>query len=305
MLKHARIALAVCALLSVWAAPSLAQMGAFSGFDSIRAGSIQSNARTGDFSIPKRFTVTRAGTDVSGDSAHGNATSKLIFVDGNVVVHMEHSLSLVGQQSSAESGPSTLTCDHLRIDGTRRLYHALGNVSYVEASRSTRADRADIDEATNQLRLEGHVSITGAAQSSSKGPGGFDTVRAATMSSNSNTGEFVIPNHFSASRQGVEISGDHAQGYVGKGMSVTGHVLVRIPRRSAMLTCERLQIDEAQRVYHALGNVRYSEPARVLIADRADMNETNSIVHLQGNVHISDTSTPEPVMHHPAQHTGK
>lgn len=283
-LRGALFALSVCLAFSI--APAGAQMGAFSGFDSIHAPAIQSNARTGGFTIPGRFTATRSGTQISGDSASGNAVTKLVTIDGNVVVHLTHSLSLAGEASDPNTGPSTLTCDHLDIDGEHRLYHAVGRVSYVQGARSFRADRADMDEATNQLRLEGHISIAGAMQGQSSSSNGFDTMRTATINSNSHTGEFSIPSHFIATRQGVEISGDHARGYLGKSMSVFGHVIVHMPRRSATLTCERLNIDEAQRVYHANGNVHYREPSQDFSADHADINNTTAIVHLTGNVHV-------------------
>lgn len=86
-------------------APARAQVGSFSGFDSIHTASIESNARTGDFTIPSRFTASRDGMEVSGDRANGNAATELVTVEGHVVVHITRSVSLVGKKAARRKGP--------------------------------------------------------------------------------------------------------------------------------------------------------------------------------------------------------
>jgi lipopolysaccharide assembly outer membrane protein LptD (OstA) len=270
-------------------APTYAQVGSFSGFDSIHTGSIESNARTGDFTIPSRFTASRNGVEVSGDRANGNASTELVTVEGHVVVHITRSVSLVGEKSGAAKGPSTLTCDHLEVDALNHHYHATGNVHYVQGARALSGDRADLDDETNQMRLEGNVSIAGAGQSGLAG--GFDSLKTNTINANSGAGDFTIPGRFQAVRQGVEISGDRARGNTNRNeTTVLGHVVVKIAKRSGILTCDRLEIDGTHRLYHAVGNVQYMEPSRELVADTAEMNEATHMLHLVGNVRVTDTS---------------
>jgi lipopolysaccharide export system protein LptA len=271
------------------ASPLRAQAEGFGGFDSIHASSIESNAMTGDFTIPSSFTASRQGIEISGDRASGNASSKLVTVDGHVVVHITRSISLAGEAAGSGKGPSTLTCDHLEIDAENRHYHATGNVHYVQGERSMTADSADLDEASNQMRLEGHVSVAGAGQSGIAG--GFDSLRTAKITSESSAGDFTIPGHFQAVRRGVEISGNRARGNTNHNqISVIGNVVVKFVKRSGTLTCERLEIDGAHHLYHAIGDVHYTEPSRELVADTADMNEATHMLHMEGHVHATDTS---------------
>ena len=87
-----------------------------------------------------------------------------------------------------------LTCDRLEIDAQSKFYHATGNVHYVQGARALSADQADLNEATNQMRLEGNVSIAGAGQSSAAG--GFDSLKTSTINAESGTGNCTIPGHF-------------------------------------------------------------------------------------------------------------
>jgi lipopolysaccharide assembly outer membrane protein LptD (OstA) len=269
-----------------------AQAG-FGGFDSLHAGSLQSNARTGDFTIPTPFTASREDITISGDRASGNASSQLVTIDGHIIVHMKRSVSVTGQAAGSEQGPSTMTCDHLEIDAQSRHYHATGNVHYVQKERSMTADVADFDEASRRMRLEGHVAIAGAGKSNVAG--GFDSLKTATIGSDSSTGDFTIPGSFQATRQGVDISGDRAHGNTRSNkVSVIGDVVVKVLKRSGMLTCDRMEIDGARRLYHAIGNVRYIEPSRDLAADSADMNEATHMLHMKGHVRVTDTHNEKP-----------
>jgi lipopolysaccharide assembly outer membrane protein LptD (OstA) len=296
-------ALGLAALALAAASRVCAQFGGgFGAFDTVHAGAITSNDRTGDFSIPGRFSASRQGTEIDGDRAQGNAGTKQVVVDGNVVVHFSKPLVVVGGGPAA-SGPSTLTCDQLQIDGARQVYHAIGHVHYLAAGRETTSDRAELDGATNLLHLEGRIAISAAG--GQNGVGGFDTIKAATIDSDAVSGNFTIPGHFTATREGLEIAGDHAKGNsVSKQVSITGNVVVTMRAGNAMketpapsptaspqvstLTCDRLDIDGVHRVYHAIGNVHYHEPTRDITADRADMTEATSHIHLEGNVHVTD-----------------
>jgi lipopolysaccharide assembly outer membrane protein LptD (OstA) len=281
-----RRALSVAALIA-WGSSVRAQ-GGYGGLDSIHASSIQSNTKTGDFTIPSPFTASRQDLTISGDRASGNATSKFVTVDGHVVVHFMRSVSLAGEAAGSEKGPSTLTCDYLEIDAQNRHYHATGNVHYVQGGRSMTAGVADFDEASRHMRLEGNVAVAGAGKSGVAS--GFDSLKTATISSNSTAGDFTIPGRFQATRRGVDISGDRALGNTRRNqVSVIGHVVVKVMDRSGILTCDRMVVDGAHHMYHAIGHVRYTEPSRELVADKADMNEAKHMLHMEGNVRVSDT----------------
>ncbi|HTV73380.1 MAG TPA: LPS export ABC transporter periplasmic protein LptC [Candidatus Acidoferrales bacterium] len=300
-------ALIVAALLLGVVAPARAQFSTFGAFDTVHTNALQSNERTGDFTIPGRFTATRQGTEIEGDRAQGNAATKQVEIDGNVVVHFTRPLQIVGEPPSSAQGPSTLTCDQLQIDGAHQVYHAIGNVHFTQNTRETTSDRADLDGATDQLRLSGRIAIreTGGSHS---GVGGFDTIQAAAIDSNPVTGNFTIPDRFTATREGLQITGDRATGNsVTKRVSITGNVVVVLesvpvngpspspvpsPTATPMpptLTCDRLDIDGVHRVYHAIGDVHYQEPGRDITADRADISEVHTHLHLQGNVHVTET----------------
>lgn len=293
-------ALLCVAAAAAWATPAFAQFSGFGAFDSVHSSSIETNDRTGDFSIPGRFAATRQGTEIDGDRAQGNAGTKQVTVDGNVVVRFTKPLVIMGEGASGAQGPSSLTCDQLQIDGARQVYYAIGNVHYISGDRETTSDRAELDGATNQLHLEGRIAIRGTGGVHGGGIGGFDTIQAATIDSDATSGDFTIPGRFTATREGLQITGDHATGNsVSKRVSITGNVVVTLssaaerapsPVPSAAtttLTCDRLDIDGVHRVYHAIGNVHYHEPARDITADRADMSEVHTRIHLVGNVHVT------------------
>ena len=151
------------------------------------------------------------------------------------------------------------------------------------------AQSADFDEETSRLLLEGDVSVAGTGKSGVAG--GFDSLQTAKITSNSTLGDFMIPGHFHATRQGAEITADRASGNTRSNKaSIVGHVVVNIPRRGGTLTCDQLNIDGAHRIYHAIGNVHYQEPSREATADRADIDEAGHMLRMRGNVHVTDTS---------------
>lgn len=130
--------------------------GTFAGFDSIQTDTIDWNANTGAFTLPKRFTATRSGSSISADHATGNSKSKIVHATGNVVVHQRPSGDA---NSKLGNDPSTLTCDKLDADASIKLYTATGHVHFVQADRDATADTGTLDDATNTLHLKGNVHI--------------------------------------------------------------------------------------------------------------------------------------------------
>jgi lipopolysaccharide assembly outer membrane protein LptD (OstA) len=160
-----------CALVFVLGAAgssgrtALAQsLDSIGGFD-IRSSSIDYNYTTGAYRIPTRFTAVNGGTDVSADRATGNSKQKILTADGNVVVHQNGPLQNHGAQAQKFTQvPSTLTCDHLNADGTAKTYTASGNVHFTQGQREATGDRGTLNDATNQLHMDGHVTIKDGGQ---------------------------------------------------------------------------------------------------------------------------------------------
>ena len=135
------------------------------GFDRIRTAKIDFNINSGDFTIPGHFSATRAGTDVTADRASGNSKTKSLHAEGNVVVHQNQPLANRGKTTDLTQRPSTLTCDKLDVDGTRKLYTATGNMHFTqEGGRDATADRAVLDDVTHLLHMEGHVRVQNGEQ---------------------------------------------------------------------------------------------------------------------------------------------
>ncbi len=133
------------------------------GFDHIQTDKFDYNLNTGDFSIPGHFTATRQGTDVTADRANGNAKQKIMHASGHVIVHQNGAAG--GHESVLTQQPSTLTCDKLEVDGTRKLYTATGNMHYSqEGGREASSDNAVLDDANHHLHMEGHVHVRNGEQ---------------------------------------------------------------------------------------------------------------------------------------------
>jgi tRNA threonylcarbamoyl adenosine modification protein (Sua5/YciO/YrdC/YwlC family) len=154
------IAFLIAMLFFTLAGPALAQseLRNFGDFDYVKLSSFDLNEKTGDVSIPNRFTGMRAGTEISGDRMTGNRKTKHYTVDGNVVIHRDTPLTNRGEVTRLTKGPSTLTCDKLLIDGNQKTYSAVGHVHYVEGKRDITAERGTLDDTTNKLHVEGHVN---------------------------------------------------------------------------------------------------------------------------------------------------
>jgi lipopolysaccharide assembly outer membrane protein LptD (OstA) len=131
------------------------------GVWTVHANSLDANFKNGDFSTPAKVVMTRAGGDVSADRANGNYKKRVLFLNGHVVMHDSQGSA----QQSLEGGPpgpptpSTLTADKAQIDGTAKVYKAIGNVHYVQADTVVDADNGTLNDADHTLLLEGAVHI--------------------------------------------------------------------------------------------------------------------------------------------------
>jgi lipopolysaccharide export system protein LptA len=149
------------------------------GFDELYAQDVQFNDKSGEFSIPNRFKATRGGTEVNGDRAKGNSKTKITDVTGNVVVHMTRPLAEHPDLASQSQDPSTLTCDHLHVDGMTKSYLADGHVHFTQGLREATADRGTLSDVTHILHMEGRVHLRD----------GESTFESDTIDYNTLTGE--------------------------------------------------------------------------------------------------------------------
>jgi lipopolysaccharide transport protein LptA len=133
--------------------------------------------------------------------------------------------------------------------------------------------------------------------------GGFDTISTKSIDTNLNTGDFTVPGHFTATRQGTEISADRATGNSKrKVVHATGHVVVhrtgggvpgegeqgKVTQEPSTLTCDTLDVDGVKKYYVATGNVHFTQEDREATADRGTLDDVSNELHLIGNVHIRD-----------------
>ncbi len=146
-------------------APSpAAASGAGAAFDlgvwTVHASSVDANFKTGDFSTPAKVVMTRTGGDVTADRANGNYKTQIVNLVGHVVMHdSQGDYGGIGGQGAGSNGPSTLTADKAAIDGTAKIYKAIGNVHYVQADTVVDADTGTLNDATHDLLLNGNVRI--------------------------------------------------------------------------------------------------------------------------------------------------
>ncbi|HEV3156571.1 MAG TPA: LptA/OstA family protein [Candidatus Baltobacteraceae bacterium] len=131
--------------------------------------------------------------------------------------------------------------------------------------------------------------------------GGFQ-LQVQAIDYNDKTGNFTIADHFTGTREGTEISGDHAKGNSRtKMMEVFGHVVVHqtapleprtelssVGKEPATLTCDRLTIDGNQKLYTAIGDVHYLQGTQGASAERGSLNQTTHIMHMEGHVHMQN-----------------
>jgi lipopolysaccharide export system protein LptA len=138
--------------------PDRAGFSHVAGFDHIQTDDVKYNLNTGEFSLKDRFTAVREDTDITADTGSGNSKKKVLHAQGHVIVHSKKRIEGSGASAVTEE-PSTLTCDKLDVDGTRKLYQATGSVHFTQGDRDATADAGTLDDAHNVLHLEGHVHI--------------------------------------------------------------------------------------------------------------------------------------------------
>jgi lipopolysaccharide assembly outer membrane protein LptD (OstA) len=125
----------------------------------------KSNLNTGEFTMPEHVKFYRPGTDVVGDSAHGNYNDELVTISGHVVLHDSGNAPEASQAGAAPgSGPATLLCDELQIDAKRRIYVATGNVHFVQGDQTFTGNSGRLDQGTHLLDLSGNVRLTKGTQ---------------------------------------------------------------------------------------------------------------------------------------------
>jgi len=149
------------------------------------------NQKTGDFTIPSDVKFTQPGTDVTGDHATGNSIKKSVKITGHVVLHNSKPVSTLGITSpNSSSEPQTLTADELDVDGPTKVYVAIGNVKFTQASKVVTADRGELDEKSHLLKLHGNVHVDDSAtgQSMVAEDVTYDT-QAETVTASGKSGE--------------------------------------------------------------------------------------------------------------------
>ncbi len=174
------IAASACVTSLAWAAaPASSSFTHVAGFDHIVTDKFEYNLNSGDFTIPGHFSATRAGTDLSADSATGNSKRKMLHAVGRVVLH-----STQGAGGGISQRPSTLTSDKLDADGFRKLYTATGNMHFVqEGGREANSDNAVLDDANHHLHMEGNVHVRNGEQTIDAAVLDYDTLSGQLIGS--------------------------------------------------------------------------------------------------------------------------
>jgi lipopolysaccharide export system protein LptA len=163
MFRSAALA-AAAALVLLGASPSPGPAPSGAGSTTINGYRVETsttdwNANTGAFTMPNEVRVTRGGSDARGDRAHGNSKAGIFVLEGNVVLH-DNGEAPEGRQVGPEyTGPATLTCDTLTIDSKGKNYDAVGNVHFVQGSRTGVAHHATLNDVTHQLHMDGDVLL--------------------------------------------------------------------------------------------------------------------------------------------------
>lgn len=137
--------------------PATMQVGVWT----VHASSLDANFKNGDFSTPDKVVMMRVGGDISADRANGNYKKQVVYLNGHVVMHDSTGNygGVAGAPAHSNGGPSTLTADRAEIDGSAKVYKAIGNVHYVQADTSVEADNGTLNDDTHDLFLQGNVHI--------------------------------------------------------------------------------------------------------------------------------------------------
>jgi lipopolysaccharide assembly outer membrane protein LptD (OstA) len=142
--------------------------------------------------------MTRTGGDVTADRANGNYKKKLLFLNGHVVVHDSQGTAenvAGGNEAQHAPSPSTLTADKAQIDGTAKVYKAIGNVHYVQADTVVDANTGTLNDAEHTLLLEGAVHITQGTRSMSARKVLYNTVSGTAHAEGDVTMQFPSEIH--------------------------------------------------------------------------------------------------------------
>jgi lipopolysaccharide assembly outer membrane protein LptD (OstA) len=130
---------------------------------------------------------------------------------------------------------------------------------------------------------------------------GFSHIRTDKVEFNINNGDFTIPGHFTATREGSDITADHATGNSKQKMlHAEGHVVVHqmssatgsaasgdLSRNPSTLTCDRLDVDGVKKIYYATGNMHFTQVGgREATSNSAVLDETAHHLHLEGHAHV-------------------
>jgi lipopolysaccharide assembly outer membrane protein LptD (OstA) len=132
---------------------------------------------------------------------------------------------------------------------------------------------------------------------------GFDHVQAKHIYYNLNSGEYRIPDRFTALRSGTDITADSATGNSKKKtLHAVGHVVVhqnqplkssggdvtKATQEPSTLTCDKLDADGSGKIYVATGNVEFTQANREGSSDSAILDDGHHMLHMQGHVHLRD-----------------
>ncbi len=130
---------------------------------------------------------------------------------------------------------------------------------------------------------------------------GFSHIRTDRVSFNINNGDFTIPDRFTATRPGSDITADRATGNSKrKELHAEGNVVVHqtsaatgtkstndLSQRPSTLSCDRLDVDGIKKIYYATGNMHFTqEGGREATSDNAVLDESAHHLHLQGHAHV-------------------
>jgi lipopolysaccharide export system protein LptA len=334
-MKFSRLALLSLALVVAAASRAASQspdrgIEHFAGFDYILASDIKWNSTTGAFTVPQRFRAVRAGTELNADSGFGNSRKKLLHATGHVIVHQGKQFGTGADAAKVTQEPSTLTCDKLDADGTRKYYVATGAVHYTQIDRDMTSNSGTLDDANHMLHLEGSVHIRDKGQyvdadvvdyntqtgqvnvhgspavvrvpAEPPAAAGVDNIQAADIAWNMSSGEYNVPGRFTAVRSGSEISADSGLGNTkAKTLHATGNVIVhqnkqfgtgtdaaKVTQEPSTLTCDKLDVDGANKLYIATGNVHFTQTNRDMRSKSGVLDDAKHLLHLEGDVHIRD-----------------
>lgn len=181
--------------------PNAASNAGQASFDlgvwTVHASSLDANFKNGDFSTPNKVVMTREGGDVSADRANGNYKKQVLLLNGHVVMHDTQGSveSMAGGGPPREPSPSTLTADQAQIDGTAKLYKAIGNVHYVQADTVVNANTGTLNDSDHTLLLEGSVHITQGERSMNAARVLYNTETGSAHAQGDVTMQFPSPVH--------------------------------------------------------------------------------------------------------------